>query len=527
MAVFDVLVNNADRKGGHVLAMPDGHRYGVDHGLTFHVEHKLRTVLWGWLGERLVEEEQTGVRRVLAEVGRRARRRTVRARHTGRDRGVLAGAVGPCSRRTSCRRRATSGRSFPGRHSEPDRLPAMRSWSSPEVPDLTVTGPAVRIHDTSVPAASSRPGPRARPGSTSAASRRTTRPTWATPRPISRSTCSTAPGAPPATRSTYVQNVTDVDDPLLERAPKVKVDWVELAERETELFRHDMEALRVLAPDHYIGAVESIPLVIDLITRLQEAGAIYEVESDLYFSVTADAAFGDVSGWSRDEMLRVFGERGGDPDREGKRDPLDCVVWRGKREGEPSWDSPFGPGRPGWHIECTAIALEHLGTAFDVQGGGSDLIFPHHEMCAGEAQVADPGQPFARAYAHAGMVAYDGEKMSKSKGNLVFVSALRNSDVDPMAIRLVLLRHHYRSDWEWTDDQLWDAVDTVAQWRKALIPGRGRSRCAGRRAPYSPRSPTTSTPPPPSRPSTTGSPPPWATPPTASPTRATRTRPRS
>ena len=348
----------------------------------------------------------------------------------------------------------------------------MRSWSSPEVPDLTVTGPAVRILDTSSGGlVETRPEGPARMyvcGITPYdATHMGHAATYLAFDLLNRAWRSAGHDV------TYVQNVTDVDDPLLERALKVKVDWVALAERETELFRHDMEALRVLAPDHYIGAVESIPLVIDLITRLQEAGAIYEVESDLYFSVTADAAFGDVSGWSRDEMLRVFGERGGDPDREGKRDPLDCVVWRGKREGEPSWDSPFGPGRPGWHIECTAIALEHLGTAFDVQGGGSDLIFPHHEMCAGEAQVADPGQPFAKAYSHAGMVAYDGEKMSKSKGNLVFVSALRNSDVDPMAIRLVLLRHHYRSDWEWTDDQLWDAVDTVAQWRKALILGAG------------------------------------------------------
>jgi L-cysteine:1D-myo-inositol 2-amino-2-deoxy-alpha-D-glucopyranoside ligase len=348
----------------------------------------------------------------------------------------------------------------------------MRSWSSPEVPDLTVTGPPVRIHDTS------------------SGGLVETRPEG----PVRLYVCGITPydathighastylafdllnraWRTAGHEVAYVQNVTDVDDPLLERAEKVKVDWVELGDRETELFRHDMEALRVLAPDHYIGAVESIPLVIDLIVRLQETGAIYQVDSDLYFSVTADAGFGGVSGWSRDEMLRMFGERGGDPDREGKRDPLDCVVWRGKREGEPSWDSPFGPGRPGWHIECAAIALEHLGSAFDVQGGGSDLIFPHHEMSAGEAQVADPGQPFARAYAHAGMVAYDGEKMSKSKGNLVFVSALRNSDVDPMAIRLALLRHHYRSDWEWTDDQLWDAVDTLTQWRKALSLGAG------------------------------------------------------
>ena len=172
-------------------------------------------------------------------------------------------------------------------------------------------------------------------------------------------------------------------------------------------------------------------------------------------------------------MLEIFPERGGDPDRPGKKDPLDCLLWRAERPGEPSWPSPFGPGRPGWHVECAAIALQHLGTTFDVQGGGSDLVFPHHEMSAGEAQVAHPGEPFARAYAHAGMVAYDGEKMSKSKGNLVFVSALRFSEVDPMAIRLVLLRHHYRSDWEWTDDQLWNAVDTLTQWRRALALGAG------------------------------------------------------
>src|SRR3954471_20027830 len=146
---------------------------------------------------------------------------------------------------------------------------------------------------------------------------------------------------------TYVQNVTDVDDPLLERAAKVHVDWVELAERETELFRQDMAALRVLPPDHYIGAVESIPLVIDLIERLDAVGTIYRVEDALYFSVTADPAFGAESRWTREKMLEIYPERGGDPERPGKKDPLDCIVWRGRREGEPSWDSPWGPGRPG------------------------------------------------------------------------------------------------------------------------------------------------------------------------------------
>jgi L-cysteine:1D-myo-inositol 2-amino-2-deoxy-alpha-D-glucopyranoside ligase len=348
----------------------------------------------------------------------------------------------------------------------------MRTWPSPEIPTLPIQGPAVAIHDTAT------------------GSRVTTTPDGAARLYVCGITPYDATHMGHAAtyvafdllnrawrnaghEVTYVQNVTDVDDPLLERATKVGIDWVELAERETELFRQDMAALRVLPPTHYTGAVESIPLVVELIERLQETGALYRVEDDLYFSVTADPAFGEVSGLDREAMVGIFPERGGDPDRPGKKDPLDCLVWRAERPGEPSWESPFGRGRPGWHIECTSMAMKFLGPAFDVQAGGSDLVFPHHEMSAGHAQVADPDVAFAKAYAHAGMVAYDGEKMSKSRGNLVFVSALRNSDVDPMAIRLVLLRHHYRSDWEWTDALLWDAVDTVAQWRRALALGAG------------------------------------------------------
>ncbi|WP_148613207.1 cysteine--1-D-myo-inosityl 2-amino-2-deoxy-alpha-D-glucopyranoside ligase [Nocardioides rubriscoriae] len=350
----------------------------------------------------------------------------------------------------------------------------MRSWSAPEVPTLPVTGPPVVLHDTASGG-----------------------PVTVTPAhggPARLYVCGITPydathlghaatyvGFDLLLRAwrnaghqvRYVQNVTDVDDPLLERATKVKVDWVELAERETELFRQDMQALRVLPPDHYIGAVESIPLAIEMIEALDEAGAIYRVESDLYYAVNADPAFGAESGYDRETMLRFFGERGGDPGRPGKQDPLDCVVWRGEREGEPSWPSPFGAGRPGWHIECAAIARHHLGGEFEVQGGGSDLVFPHHEMCAGHAQVVEPGTRFAQVYSHAGMVGYDGEKMSKSRGNLVFVSALRNSDIDPMAIRLALLRHHFRSDWEWVDAELFEAVDDVTRWRKAVALGAG------------------------------------------------------
>ncbi|MCW2780785.1 MAG: cysteine--D-myo-inosityl 2-amino-2-deoxy-alpha-D-glucopyranoside ligase [Marmoricola sp.] len=266
----------------------------------------------------------------------------------------------------------------------------------------------------------------------------------------------------------YVQNVTDVDDPLLERANATGEDWVALAERETQLFRDDMEALRVLAPDNYVGAVEAIPLVVEMVERLKQTGSVYDVDGDLYFSVHSDPSFGGVSGWDRDQMMAIFADRGGDPDRPGKKDPLDCLLWQGERPGEPAWDTSLGRGRPGWHIECSSIAREHLGRAIDVQGGGSDLVFPHHEMSASEAQVADPAGPFARAYVHAGMVALDGEKMSKSKGNLVLVSKLRLAGTDPMAIRLALLGHHYRSDWEWFDSDLIEATALLASIREAV-----------------------------------------------------------
>ncbi len=349
----------------------------------------------------------------------------------------------------------------------------MRAWPAPELPALDVTGPRVRIHDSAA-------GELVLVTPSGGAARLYV--CGITPYDATHiGHAATYVGFDLLLRAwrnaghevRYVQNVTDVDDPLLERAAKVGSDWRELAERETEVFRDDMAALRVVPPDHYVGAVESIPLVVELVQELERAGSVYRVDDDLYFSVTADGTFGSLSGWSREQMLDVFADRGGDPDRPGKKDPLDCVLWRAERPGEPAWDSPWGPGRPGWHVECAAIALHRLGSTFDVQGGGSDLVFPHHEMSAAEAQVARPGRRFARAYAHAGMVGYDGEKMSKSRGNLVFVSALRRSDVDPMAVRLTLLRHHYRSDWEWTDDQLWDAVDTLQSWRRALALGAG------------------------------------------------------
>ena len=266
----------------------------------------------------------------------------------------------------------------------------------------------------------------------------------------------------------YVQNVTDVDDPLLERAAATGQDWEELAEDQTELFRSDMTALRIIPPDHYVGAVESIPCVVELIEKLLSTGLVYQVEDpehpDWYFNTASAPGFGEVSHYDEERMLKIFAERGGDPDRPGKRHPLDCLLWRFARPGEPSWTSALGDGRPGWHIECTAISLRHLGPCFDVQGGGTDLVFPHHEMCAAEARAVT-GVPMAGAYVHSGMVALDGEKMSKSRGNLELVSRLRQRGADPMAIRLALLGQHYRSDWEWDSQVLERATRRLSAWR--------------------------------------------------------------
>lgn len=279
----------------------------------------------------------------------------------------------------------------------------------------------------------------------------------------------------------YAQNVTDVDDPLLERAAATGVDWRRLADEQVELYRQDMAALRVLPPEELSGVVENLGLVTDLIDRLRDLRAVYQVPDpqhpDWYFSVTSTSHLLQGAGISVLEAEKVFAERGGDPERPGKRHRLDCLVWRQERPGEPAWDSWLGRGRPGWHIECTAIALDRLGADFDVQAGGSDLAFPHHPMCAAEARVVT-GEPFAGAFLHAGMVALDGHKMSKSLGNLVFVSRLREQGVDPMAIRLVLLAQHYRSDWEYREDQLGLAEARLDRWRRALSVAAGPDAAA-------------------------------------------------
>src|SRR3954469_323586 len=277
----------------------------------------------------------------------------------------------------------------------------------------------------------------------------------------------------------YVQNVTDIDDPLLERAARDGEDWIVLGMRETALFREDMEALRLIPPAHYVGAVESIPAIVAKVLVLLDDGSAYRLDDgtgDVYFDVSATGRFGYESRLSRAEMLRFAAERGGDPQRPGKRDPLDPLLWRGARDGEPAWDGgALGPGRPGWHIECAVIAMGLLGDTIDVQGGGNDLLFPHHECSAAHAEQLTGAAPFASHYVHAGMIGLDGEKMSKSRGNLVFVSRLRADGVDPMALRLALLADHYRGDRQWTDELLKTAQQRLSRWRHAVAAPAGPS----------------------------------------------------
>ncbi len=281
-------------------------------------------------------------------------------------------------------------------------------------------------------------------------------------------------------RVRFASNVTDVDDPLLERAAATGVDWRALAAEQTALYAEDMAALAVLPPDAYVGAVESVPAVVEAVERMLAAGTAYRVPTpeavgdaglgDVYADLSVDAEFGEAARLDRATMLALSAERGGDPDRPGKRDPLDPLLWRRERAGEPAWDGgSLGRGRPGWHIECVVIASGSLGTPLSVLGGGSDLEFPHHEMSCSHVRVLfGSADAAARVHVHTGMVGLDGEKMSKSRGNLVLVSTLRAAGVDPMAIRLAILAHHYRDDWQWSDGVLRGAQERLARWRRAL-----------------------------------------------------------
>ena len=270
----------------------------------------------------------------------------------------------------------------------------------------------------------------------------------------------------------YVQNITDVDDPLFERAERDGVDWRELGTSQIDLFRSDMELLSVFPPQDYIGAMEAVDEIVEMVQKLLDAGAAYVVDDpehpDIYAFIEATEHFGYESNYSAEEMRTFFAERGGDPDRPGKKNPLDALIWRAHREGEPAWESPFGPGRPGWHIECSAIATNRLGSTFDIQGGGSDLKFPHHEFSAAHAEAALNVDRMAQFYVHTGMIGLDGVKMSKSLGNLVFVHKLVEAGEDPSAIRLGVFAGHYRDERDWSDEVLDGAKRRLAAWWEAL-----------------------------------------------------------
>lgn len=276
----------------------------------------------------------------------------------------------------------------------------------------------------------------------------------------------------------FTENTTDIDDPLLERAIRDKISWQELAKDQIELYFSDMVALHILPPQNYIGVVESVDFIADAAKEIEARGYAYRLNGDLYCDIEKDLHFGERSHLHRDELRKLFAERGGDPDRPGKRSPFDPLLWKAKREGEPSWESSVGEGRPGWHIECQAIALKFLGgkdggAFIDIQGGGSDLIFPHHEMSASQTFL-QTGREFSELYVHAGMIGLDGEKMSKSRGNLVFVSKLIEGGVDPMAIRLALLSQHYQSDRMWSNSLLAKAEEFLQRLRDVL----SRESCA-------------------------------------------------
>ena len=475
MAVFDVVVNNADRKGGHVLPLPGGGIRGVDHGLCFNVDDKLRTVLWGWAGRArrrtrsaMVLPAARGPRRQVSARRWRALVSPSEVRATGAridrllSRGRCPAADGlardPVAAVLSHVPRISASPAMRRRGTSPRLGSPCVPGPSPRSP-CSGQGPALHLFDT-LDAGPARDRLRGRRrGCTSAASRRTTPPTsghaatyvafdllqpgLARRRATRCATCRTSP-----TSTTRCWSAPAATARTGRRWPSAR----------PTLFREDMAALRPARPRRVRRRRRGDPArrrpAIEALLRRAARPTTSTATSTSPCTPTRASA--RCPGWTTPTMLALFAERGGDPDRPGKRHPLDCLLWRAERPGRAGVGQPrSGRGRPGWHIECTAIALEHLGHGFDVQGGGTDLVFPHHEMSASQAHVLTGEWPFARAYVHAGMVGLDGEKMSKSQGQPgVRLGAARATACDPMAIRLALLAHHYRSDWEWTGADL-------------------------------------------------------------------------
>ncbi len=267
-------------------------------------------------------------------------------------------------------------------------------------------------------------------------------------------------------RTRYVQNVTDIDDDILRKAAEVGVPWDELGRQQTAAYLEAMDRINIRRPDVYPRATEETAKMIALIGALLERGHAYEREGNVYFRVASDPGYGKLSRYDRGEMLAIAAERGGKPDDPLKDDPLDFLLWQAAAPGEPSWPTPWGPGRPGWHIECSAMSMRYLGETIDIHGGGSDLIFPHHESEIAQSEGVT-GAPFVRYWMHVGMLRYEGEKMSKSLGNLVLVPRLLER-YSPDAIRLCLLAHRYRDSWDFAYPQMDDAQQLAEQLRAAL-----------------------------------------------------------
>jgi L-cysteine:1D-myo-inositol 2-amino-2-deoxy-alpha-D-glucopyranoside ligase len=249
-----------------------------------------------------------------------------------------------------------------------------------------------------------------------------------------------------------VRNITDVDDSILPKARELGVPYLELAEAEMARFHSDMDALDMRPPIAEPRATEAIDAIIDLVGRLLESGNAYLTHGTAYFDVSTFERFGELSHYTDDNMVRLARARGGNPDDPHRRSPLDFVLWQPSGPDEPAWRAPFGVGRPGWHIECSAMAMVEHGPTLDLHGGGTDLIFPHHECEIAQSESLT-GQPFARHWMHSAMVNYEGEKMSKSLGNLVFISDLLKK-ADARAVRLALMHHLYRSGFEWYDSEI-------------------------------------------------------------------------
>jgi L-cysteine:1D-myo-inositol 2-amino-2-deoxy-alpha-D-glucopyranoside ligase len=263
----------------------------------------------------------------------------------------------------------------------------------------------------------------------------------------------------------YVQNITDIDDPLFERARISGTNWQSIVDSQMDIYRTDMSALNILPPDHFVGVMENMELIISRIGETISKDLSYQIGTEWYFKTDSENLSKLVATVPNSELVSMAKERGCDTDRQGKVNPLDPIIWKASKDDEPNWKQDFGTGRPGWHIQCISLANKYAELPLDIQGGGKDLIFPHHSMSEEQNAALGFGE-LALNYCHVGMVSYQGSKMSKSKGNLVFVHQLIDEGISPMVIRLALVSHHWRSDWEYTKDLIEESKEFYSELSK-------------------------------------------------------------